>query len=59
MCFNFATEHQRMAVSVTVPTPAVQGQHYDKPKCQKAQSERNSVLLLEMRKGVLCFGWFF
>lgn len=50
MCFNFATEHQLTAVHITVPTGTVQAQHQDKPKCQKAQSEKYSVLLLEMRK---------
>lgn len=59
MCFNFATEHQRTAVSVTVPTHTVQGQHYNKPKCQQAQSEKNSGLLLEMRKVVFCLVFFF
>lgn len=59
MCFNFATEHQRTAVSVTVPTHTVQGQHYNKPKCQQAQSEKNSGLLLEMRKVVFCFFVYF
>lgn len=44
MCFNFATEHQWTAVSVTVPILTVQGQHYNKPKCQKAQSEILSFL---------------
>lgn len=55
MCFNFATEHQLTAVPITVPTGTVQAQHQDKPKCQKAQSEKYSVLLLEMRNVLFVF----
>lgn len=34
----------------SVPTLTVQGQHYNKPKCQKGQSRRNPALLLGMSK---------
>lgn len=54
MCFNFATEHQQTAVPITIPTGTMQAQRQDKPKCQKAQSEKYCFTLRD-EKGFVCF----